>query len=135
MLLNLKVVPALKGDVYVDTIRIPKAHRRNLDTGIFHEISYKKKTIYIALRGSDYDEPVIQIDDANRTRLGVEEGQKYDFWIKPLSVFKLHLPIWYATNPYTRFAGRLGLIGFVLGALRGVQMFFEFACWVVRLRV
>jgi len=134
MLLNLRVVPALKGDVYLDTVRIPKAHRQNLNTGIFYKISCENKTIYVALRGSEYDEPVIQIDDVNRMRLDVEEQQKYDFEIEPLSVFKLHLPLWYATNPYTRFGSRLGLIGFALSTLRGLQMFFEFACWIAHLR-
>lgn len=125
MRIDLKVVQGLKRDVYLDTVRINEDNRGDLDRTLFYRVSHNKKSIYVALRGTTTKERVILLDDINRERLKVNLGEEYKFDIDPLTFGRQILPIWYASNPFTRLAGRLAVVGFGLAVLGGLQIAFD----------
>ena len=133
MFVTLTVKPAKKDDVYFDTIRIPKTHRGSLDEGIFCLITHKGEKAYVALRGSEETTKIIQLDDKTRTTLGVEKDEKCEFRITKLRWYKHFLPVWYASNPYTRFISRIALASFALGAVSVMPMLISFGNWIAHL--
>ena len=119
---SLTVHELLKDDVYHDRVRIPEASRGEIKEARICKLSASLagneigKSALVEVRG-DQSMPsgTIRIDDVTRLKLSVKACQQYTFTLRPVWWVGQFWWAWNASDPTSRIAARLGLLGLVLG--------------------
>jgi hypothetical protein len=110
-----------QADVYKDVVRIPEAHRLDVDARRIAEATVCKVAVsggcskLLSVRGYNSTEPIILMDERTRNDLGVSDRQEYDFQLKPTRWFGHSRWAWNASDPAYRVPIRMALLSVVLG--------------------
>ena len=121
--MKLIVRRASKTDVYKDIVRIPEAYRldhkgKRIDEGAICKVAAATKSDLKIVRGcNSQTSAVILMDEKTRNDLGLDDGAKYYFDLRPVRWIGQCKWAWSATDPAYRIAARLGLLSVVLGTV------------------
>lgn len=114
----LKVLKVDRQDVYTDIIRVFEDNRIDESTKVKIpsgsicrvEILEKKNSVYAILRGTDYNNESIYIDESLREALSVEYSHEYNFVFRKAGFFGSLLWMWRTTDTGYRVASRIAII-------------------------
>lgn len=120
--MRLTVAEAFQQDVYKDTARIHRMHRRGLASGRLARVSVEDgEDTIVAVRGLDNaDRDRILLDLETRRRLAVKLGQSYEFRIDRKWPWQKLSWALNASDPAARIATWIAVLSFVLGTFLGL---------------
>ena len=114
--MKLHVFQADREDIFRDMVRVDTSHRPGILAGQVFRVTVNNTTILAIARGAPKNNAAgIWLDDAMRSRLGLQNGTEVDFKFDKARWSDNFLWLWKASDPVNRTAGRLGLISLVLG--------------------
>jgi len=115
---ELEVRQADLEDVFADIVRVAHQHRPFSHAGELIVVRCNGRRLVAAARGSHKNEQgVIYIDMRGREKLGVSAGDVAEFTFESADFLDEVVWAWNASNPMSRFAARLAVLGLVLGLI------------------
>jgi hypothetical protein len=115
---QLTVRSARSDDVYKDIARIGRDDRGKFRTGRPYRFSVNGRSVPLVLRGvGAQNRGAILIDEATRSRLGVQYGKPYEFQVRELGFFAELWWGWGSSDPTVRSMSRVAVISLGLGTL------------------
>jgi hypothetical protein len=135
----LRVDKAKKEDVYQDIARIPEDYRCDengnvIEEGKACEIAVETESTIIFVRGNNETKsPCIMLDEVTRKRLRINTGDKVDFKLMPIGIFRQLFWAWSASDPSYRVAARLAIISMFLGVFGFVVGILGFVIGIIAL--
>jgi len=108
-----------KEEVYLDRVRVPVVHRGTIGEGRVCRLTVNRKSVLVEIRGvrDPSAGKIILTDEVTRGKLVIFTHQQYQFEIEEVGWLSQFWWAWNASDPTPRIAARLGVLGFILGAI------------------